>query len=158
MFCAAIQGLRTACLLTRVCLHASVSAGEPVDQTEVLSLASMAQSLFVTATIESRRLDRVEDCRRLWRETAHLFEELCSTWADVTSNDPNIHWLRGRLVHYRSLCVDRCELYRVTENERRVYAKRKALDSDSEYSFGTRGEIAAHCEKGARFLPQKSST
>jgi hypothetical protein len=141
MFCAAIQEFAFSLPTDAGLLRAGVSAGEPIDQTEVLSLAAMAQSLFVTATIESRRLDRVEDCRRLWGETARVFEELCSAWAGVQSDDSSVAWLRGRLEHYRSLCVDRVELFSITESARREFAERRAADSDNEHAFGTRGDI-----------------
>jgi hypothetical protein len=139
MFCAAIQEFAFSLPADAGLLRASVSAGEPIDQTEVLSLAAMAQSLFVTATIESRRLDRVEDCRRLWEETAQVFEELCSVWADMASNDPNIHWLRGRLAHYQSLCRDRELLYSISKAERLTYAANREIETET--SFGTRGDI-----------------
>jgi hypothetical protein len=126
MFCAAIQEFAYSLPADAGLLRASLIAGEPVDQTEVLSLAAMAQSLFVTTTIESRRLDRVENCRRLWGETAQVFEELCSAWSEVASNDLNIHWLRGQLEHYRSLCEDRHGLYSITEEDRSEYAERRS--------------------------------
>jgi hypothetical protein len=71
----------------------------PIDQAEVLSLAAIAQSLFVSTTLESRTLDRVEDCRQLWSEAARLFGELCDSWAGIESGDQSIAWLRGRLAH-----------------------------------------------------------
>jgi hypothetical protein len=119
----------------------SVSTGEPPDNAELLSLAAAAQALYISAALESRALGRIDACYRLWLETAALFAELCDSWAGVQSTDPGVRWLRGQLAHYRSLCVDRCELYRVTESERRVFAKRRVFDSDNEYSFGTREEI-----------------
>jgi hypothetical protein len=141
MFCAAIQEFAYCLPADAGLLHASVSAGEPIDQTEVLSLAAMAQSLFVTATIESRRLDRVKDCRRLWGETAQVFVELCSAWADVTSNDPNITWLRARLEHYRSLCEDRESLYNVSDRERMTYAANREIGMET--AFGDREHLTS---------------
>jgi hypothetical protein len=132
-------------------LAQSALTGEAPDNAEIMSLAAAAQALYISATLESRALGRIDACHRLWRETAALFAELCDSWTGVQSTDPAVRWLRSQLEHYRSLCEDRCDLYRVSESERRVYAKRKAFDSDSEYSFGTRGEIAAHCEKGVGF-------
>jgi hypothetical protein len=102
---------------------------------------AIAHSLFVSTTLESRTLDRVDACHQLWSEAARLFSELCDSWTGIESTDPGVQWLRGRLAHYRELCEDRCELYHVTESARRLYAKRKVFDSDSEYSLGTRGAI-----------------
>lgn len=74
-------------------LRASVIAGEPIDQTEVLSLAAIAQSLFVSTTLESRMLNRVEDCRQLWSDAARLFDELCDSWVSVPEfGEPSIAW------------------------------------------------------------------
>jgi hypothetical protein len=122
-------------------LVTDVVTGKPLDNTEVLSLAATIQSIFVSVTLESRSLDQVDACHRLWVEVAQLFSELCDAWAGIESDDASIAWLRRRLTHFMELALDRCELYSITESARRVYAKRKALDSDSEYSFGTRGEI-----------------
>ena len=52
--------------------------------------------------------------------------------------DPNIRWLRGRLDHFRSLSLDRCELFSVTESERLECAKRKADEGGLETVFGNR--------------------
>jgi hypothetical protein len=125
-------------------LRASVAAGEPIDQAEILSLIALSHSLFVSITLESRTFDRIDKCHALWSEAAGLFSELCDSWTGIESDDPSVAWLHDRLEHYRLLCEDRCELYHVTESARRVYAKRKAFASDSEYSFGTRGDIGAH--------------
>jgi hypothetical protein len=115
-------------------LRAQVTAGEPIDQAEVLSLMAIAQSLFVSTTLESRTLNRVEDCHQLWSEAAGLFSELCDSWGGIPkSDDPNIHWLRSRLEHFRSLSEDRCELYHITEKERLEHAKCKEAEmSDPE--------------------------
>jgi hypothetical protein len=59
MFCATIQEFAFSLPTDSGLLRTSVVAGEPIDQAEVLSLTAMAQSLFVTITIESRALDRV---------------------------------------------------------------------------------------------------
>jgi hypothetical protein len=112
-----------------------VTAGEPIDQAEVLSLMAIAQSLFVSTTLESRTLDRVEDCHKLWTEAARLFSELCDSWAGIPeSHDPNIHWLRGRLEHYRSLCEDRESLYSISERERLAHVARKEIGLESAFS------------------------
>jgi hypothetical protein len=55
----------------------------------------------------------------------------------MNSGGPNIAWLRNRLEHFRELASSRIELYSVTERERRLWAKRKASDSDN----ATRGDI-----------------
>lgn len=112
-----------------------------VPLAEVISLGSQAESLYVTVAIESRRLGQVRQCFELWRDATALFSELHDSWTDVAADDQSIQWLRGRLAHFREMAEDRTSLYNVSESARRVYAKRKAFDSDSEYSFGTRGEI-----------------
>ena len=122
-------------------LTESVMCGEKAELSEAMSLAAMVESLYVTATLESRQLGQVDACHRLWADTARLFSELCDAWAGIESDDASIAWLRRRLTHFMELALDRCELYSITESARRVHVKRKAFDSDSEYSFGTRGEI-----------------
>jgi hypothetical protein len=125
-------------------LVADVTAGGPLESAELMGLVAGMTALYLSVTLESRTLGSVDKCHRLWSQAARLFSKLCDSWTGIESGEQSVAWLRGRLEHYRSLCLDRCELYRVTEIERQVYAKRKASDSDSEYSFGTRGEIAAH--------------
>ena len=78
-------------------LRADVISGEPIDQSEVWSLGAMATALFISVTIESRTLDRVDAARELWSETARLFTELCESWASIDCDDPSITWLRARL-------------------------------------------------------------
>ena len=123
MSCAIVQEFAFSLPADSGLLIASVTVGETVDLTEVLSLASMAQSLFITTTLASRESGRIDNCRQLWKETAQVFEELCLTWANTTSDDQSITWLRGRLEHFRLLCEDRTSLYNVTESERRGHAK-----------------------------------
>jgi hypothetical protein len=141
MFCAAIQEFAYSLPADAGLLRASLIAGEPVDQAEVLSLASQAQSLFISTTLASRQLGVIDRCRDLWGETAQLFDNLCQILADVETDDPQVQWLTKRLTHFASLARDRTSLYNVSESARREFAERKAFDSDSEYSFGTRGEI-----------------
>ena len=122
-------------------LIADIQNGLPIDSVEVLSLASQAQSLFISTTLESRALGSVDKCHQLWSEAAGLFSELCDSWAGIDSDEQSIIWLRGRLVHYHELALDRCGLYSISESERLMFARCKAFESDSKYSFGTRGEI-----------------
>jgi hypothetical protein len=136
MFCAAIQEFASSLLADAGLLRASVSAGEPIDQTEVLSLAAMAQSLFVTVTVESRKFDRVNACHQLWTEAAKLFSELCDSWAGIESDDPQVKWLRGRLTHFAELCRDRTSLYAISERERSEYQERRSIEVET--SFGER--------------------
>ena len=140
MSCAAIQEFAFSLPADSGLLRTSVSAGEPIDQAEVLSLGAMAQSLFVTVTVESRGLDRVDDCRQLWGEAATVFSELCDSWAGIQSDEQSVAWLRERLSHFRELCEDRVSIYSITEIERREFAQAKAFDSTDGYSFGTRSE------------------
>jgi hypothetical protein len=114
--------------LDNALLATSVTAGEAVPPSEILSLAAGAQAIFITATLESRAFDRVHDHFMLWSELSQLFAELCDSWTNVQSSDPDITWLRGRLEHFRDLCCDRTELY-YEGRARRRYVKRKAADS-----------------------------
>jgi hypothetical protein len=106
-------------------LSESIICGEKAELSEALSLVAMAESLYVTATLESRALGKIADCRQLWVEVAELFGELCDSWTDVKSGDPSVEWLRGRLRRLLELSADRCELYSITEKERRAHAKCK---------------------------------
>jgi hypothetical protein len=89
-------------------LIADIENGLPIDSVEVLSLASQAQSLFISTTLESRLLGSVDKCHQLWSEAAGLFSELCDSWAGIES------------------CVDRCELFSITEEDRSEYAERRS--------------------------------
>jgi hypothetical protein len=109
-------------------LRQSVMAGEPIDLAEVLSLAAMAQALFISVTLESRTLEWVNECYELWAEAARLFGELCDSWAGVESGEQSIAWLRGQLTHYHELCEDRMSLYS-EGRARRQYVRQKAQDS-----------------------------
>ena len=122
MFCATIQEFAFSLPTDSGLLRTSVVAGEPIDQAEVLSLTAMAQSLFVTITIESHALDRVSDCFSLWTEASELFNALRDSWVNVDSDDPQVKWLRGRLAHYAELCQDRRLLYRVSESDRVAFS------------------------------------
>lgn len=122
----------------------AVLAGEQVAPGEIVESMASALALYNLATIASRELDRVKDCYTLWHGVHTEFDALCQAWEGVPQDGELIGLYRVHLCRLLELSADRCELYNVTESERRVYAKRKVFDSDNEYSFGTRGEIGAH--------------
>lgn len=121
-------------------LRADIESGAPIDQAEILSLAALAQALFVTVTIESRTLDKVDDCRALWAEATGLFEELCSSLADLNS-DLSVRWLRSRLIHFRDQAADRKEMFTISERARLEHAKNRGADFET--SFTERHSIEA---------------
>jgi hypothetical protein len=106
-------------------LRASLAAGEDVPAVEILSLAAAAEAIYLSATLESRRMERVKDCHTLWTETAQLFGDLYDSWGGVQSDDPSIIWLRSRLEHYRELAADRLSLFSITEADRLEFAQVK---------------------------------
>jgi hypothetical protein len=115
-------------------LRADITSGRPIDHAEILSLAALAQALFVTVTVESRTLDKVDDCRRLWSEAAGLFEELCSSLADINSDDLSVQWLRGRLIHLRDQAADRKEMFTVSLKERLRHAADRGADFETSFT------------------------
>jgi hypothetical protein len=115
-------------------LRADITSGKPIDQAEILSLAALAQALFVTVTIESRTLDRVVDCHGLWKEATGLFEELCSSLADINSDDQAINWLRSRLIHFRDQAADRKEMFTVSLKERLRHAADRGADFETSFT------------------------
>jgi hypothetical protein len=117
-------------------LVSEIAGGQSPDYAEVLSLAAMAESLYVTATLESRQLGNVQACHQLWAEVARLFNELCNGWTDVRSDDQSIVWLKSRLNHFQNLCRDRTSLYTISEAERRQYQQRRSIEVET--SFGER--------------------
>ena len=121
-------------------LHADVCAGAPIDQGEVLSLVAASQALFVSACTESRTLDSIDKRRELWADVARLFDELCASWADVNSSDPQIAWLLARLRRYRDLALDRTEIYLVTESQRIQHSKIRG-DTDFDMSHHQRHSL-----------------
>ena len=112
----------------------STTTDESVDQAEVLSLAAMAQAFFVSITLESRQLGRVEACHELWTEAAQLFDGLSGAWVQVDSDDPQIEWLRSRLTHFASLARDRVALYDVSERQRLANAARRDVGLETAFS------------------------
>jgi hypothetical protein len=136
MSCAVVQEFAFSLPADSCLLRASVTAGEPIDQAEVLSLMAIAQSLYITATLESRQLGNVQACHQLWAEVARLFNELCNGWTDVRSDDQSIVWLKSRLNHFQNLCRDRTSLYTISEAERRQYQQRRSIEVET--SFGER--------------------
>ena len=104
-----------------------------VPLAEVISLGSQAEALYVTATLESRALGKIADCRQLWVEVAELFGELCDSWTDIKSGDPSVAWLRGRLHRLLELCRDRTSLYNISEQDRSEYAERRSGLPDEGY-------------------------
>lgn len=112
----------------------SIAVGEQISPAEILSLAAAIEAIYISVTLESRQMDRVRDCHLLWSELAQLLGELCASWTDVASDDPNVVWLRGRLQHYLELTRDRVELYSVSESERRKFQERRSIEVET--SFG----------------------
>ena len=114
----------------------SIICGEKAELSEAMSLAAMAEALYVSVTLESRQLGNVQACFELWTEAARLFSELCDQWTDVQTDDPSIVWLRGRLRRFYELAQDRVSLYSINEAERWKYQARK--DTELETAFGDR--------------------
>jgi hypothetical protein len=126
-------------------LRADIARGEPVPIDEVLSLAAMAQAIYISSTLHSRELGRVQDCLELWREAAQLFDELCDSWANTDSNDPQIRWLLRRLSHFRGLSEERVELYTVSKQQRLRHAANRG-DVDFDMSHHQRHNLEARGE------------
>ena len=108
---------------------AECADGQIPPTAEILSLAAAAHGLYISLTLESRSLGRIDDCRGLWWGAAQLFNDLCDSWipVDIQAN-PDIQWLKNRLEHFRSLALDRAELYMVNANDRLEFAKTKEAD------------------------------
>jgi hypothetical protein len=68
-------------------LRADVALREAVPGGEVLSLAATAQVISISATLESRSLDRVKDCHALWTRIAELFREQTEAWIGVSCDE-----------------------------------------------------------------------
>jgi hypothetical protein len=122
---AAIQDLAFALPSDNGLLVSSVIAGEVPEHSEVVNLVAAVQAIYITATLESRELGRVDACHQLWTEVAKLFDELSQAWAQIDSDEGQIVWLRARLIHFASLARDRTELYDISEVERAQFWERK---------------------------------
>jgi hypothetical protein len=132
----AAQYLTSSARLDNALLRCDVVSGRAVPLPEILSLAGMAEAIFISATCEARSSDRVKDCRTLWAGIAELYAELAEAWVDVSCNEnQSILWLRSRLEHFRSVALDRREMFTVTEKERLKHAKDR--DADIERSNGS---------------------
>ena len=132
-------------------LRQSVVNAEPIPLAEVLNLAALAQAIYISATLESRSLGRVKDCRKLWSGISQLFDELAQSWVDVNCDDPNIRWLQGRLEYFYSAAKDRREMFTVTEKERLKHAKDRG-DTEIE-SFGSRSEREPDGYRSESYVP-----
>jgi hypothetical protein len=75
----AIQEFAYSLPLDNGLLVADITAGKPIDQTEVLSLAAAIQSIYISVALESRALGRIDACHQVWSEAAGLFSELCDS-------------------------------------------------------------------------------
>jgi hypothetical protein len=100
----------------------------------------MAHSLYISACHESRFIDLIDKRHELWSQVAKLFDELCTPWTDIRTDDQQIQWLLARLRHYRDLALDRVSIYEVTTSQRLRHAKIRG-DSLVEYSFEHRHGI-----------------
>jgi hypothetical protein len=103
-------------------LRQSVASGEEVPASEALSLAAGVEAVFLTAVLESRRLDWIRDRRKLWGEVAGLLDQLCCLWSGIDSDDSQIQWLCARLERLRGLSNEQVALYSVTTSERLRHA------------------------------------
>jgi hypothetical protein len=138
------QNLSLSLTLDNNLLLADTLNGEPVPIAEILSLASMAQALFLVTTLETRQMDLIKDRRRAWLNTSAIFDELVQVWKHATlplasltdvcfadsvdsanCHDPNISWLRCRLEHFYELAHDMTELYDISEQDAREFAERR---------------------------------
>jgi hypothetical protein len=109
-----------------------------IPKAEVLSLAAAAQAIFISATLTSRELERIQDCHALWSELSQLFEDLCNSWTGIDAREESIIWLRARLRHFRDLAQDRKEMFSVTEKDRRRHGRTRDAQIES---FTERNEI-----------------
>ena len=132
-------------------LRADVIAGGAPDQAEVLSLAAAAQSLFISACLESRSIASVDKRHELWGEVATLFDELCASWTDVKTEEEQIQWLLSRITHYSILAHDRCDLYCVSAADRRHHAQNR--DAGFETTYQQRHNLEPGGEKQPGSLP-----
>jgi hypothetical protein len=132
----AIQDFRVSAALDSGLLRADAISGKPIPLTEILSLTSMVQSLFLVTTLVTRQMDRIKDCFSAWTETAETIDRVLAVWEDVRPEDQNISWMLGRIRHFASLAHDRAQLYEVTPSERVRHAKNR--DAEVGYSYTDR--------------------
>jgi hypothetical protein len=66
----------------------------------ILSPAAVVQAISLTATMESRRLQRVKACHKLSTGIAQIFNELAQAWIDVGSGRNHVE----RRNHRRDRC------------------------------------------------------
>ena len=118
-------------------LVTEVAAGVEMPEAEVLSLAAAAEAIYLTATLESRELERIADHHKIWLKVFRLFDELTQAWANIEPDEESIEWLRGRLPAFAGFGSDRVEMFSISEKERLKHVK--ARDSSIE-TFGTRND------------------
>jgi hypothetical protein len=144
MLPAALDFAPSVCL-DNALLREDIARGEAVPIDEILSLAAAAQAIYLTATIESRELDGITQCHKLWADVAKLFDELCAPWTDVKTDEEQIQWLLARLRRYRDLALDRVSIYEVTTSQRVAHSRTRA-DINFEMSHRQRHNLEARGE------------
>jgi hypothetical protein len=114
----------------------SVLLREPVPLGEIVELMASARALYDVATLVSRELDRVKDCYTLWHGVHAEFQALCRAWEGVPQDGELVGQHRAHLRRLLELSADRCELYTITEAERREFQERRSIETET--SFGER--------------------
>ena len=125
-------------------LRSDVARGQVAPVGEVLSLIALAQSLYVMTTLTTRSMDRIDDCRRVWTETAAVLDEVLKVWRGVQSDDPNVLWMLGKIEHFRSLAFDRVEMFSISEKERVAHAANRGSSDFEPFSVRNGTEPAGY--------------
>jgi hypothetical protein len=116
----------------------SVRAGEKVLPEEIIELAAGAKALFLLATLACRLVDQIRECATLWKETLKVFREGLEVWGDARKwKNPLKRAYCRQLERLGALGRDRCELYGVSEVDRKAFvtAYRSDFDFDPRDSY-----------------------
>jgi hypothetical protein len=152
MFSILIQEFDSSLPIDNGMLIADIKNGVPITERDIIDVVINSRALFVLSTLACRELPRVEDCFKLWTETAELITGLCASWAQVAADDyPQVGWLLTELRRLQTLCIDRVELYTISEQQRLEHAKTR--DADFEDTYCTRNGLELRGEHSGQSSP-----
>jgi hypothetical protein len=83
-----------------------------------VALAAGSRAIYDLVSIESRGLQKIDQCASLWREALAYFEAAEAAWIGVPQDGEALTYHRQALAHFRDLCADRLEIYTIDEPQR----------------------------------------
>jgi hypothetical protein len=123
-----------------------VCAGQPLETEQIIELCSDAKTLFDLTTLASRGIDRVTDCRNLWRDIFETFKKAQTAWTDVPiGQEPLLRIYLMQLGRLCDLSGSRVDLYTISQSDRQTFVRQHK--SEARTAKQTDGESDAEEER-----------